>query len=557
MKKEVLSFLIALLFLFPVMACASGSYAAGDMTKTAIMTSMEQGNQVAFHVALRQVTDEQPDEKQTALNSLLSKVSIDGIAYQTDGCLSMRVTVSAGDVHVLDVKTVQGSDGSYRVMSDLTGDTVFLVPATPSYGEMDVMQIIASMGADIQSSEPLFFDLPAKERLRITSGEVMMLLAQAVLGWVSHSQIEADGEMYVFDSTYLEPTDTRNEVAERMIGKVGAGQFGSLLWNIASNLDWQAGEFQRALADVLAENGVTRLQVRNVIDAMFPQVEIDPAEDFVQPTLAIQDGDAPCQYNDISYFFKKFTKFADKVWEESLDVDLLLTVSYDDYNDFVGLDAVLPKFTANLPYEGTFTYSVKTDENWQKLTTSHGELQISDHERVIGDYRHFNGEDVGGHNGNTFDGDFSVVDQTKNVTTGFGVSGEWTYDTGKVDENVYGEKTVGNGNLVLHLGEDVPVLAVKHEGLLKTTGTDFSYEAVTDLQTQDITIQTLVEMKQEPAEQSISIPEGETVDAFSADEKTIDAVRKQVETNLFMVLARIMSDQSLSQDVQGLLGVGQ
>ena len=558
MKKGFLSLLFVLLFLFPVIACASGSYAAGDMTKTAIMTSLEQGNQVAFHVALKQIFDEQPNEKQAALNNLLSKVSIDGTAYQTDGLMSLQVTARVGEVQVLDAKAVQASDGSYRVMTDVTGDTIFFVPATPSYGEMDVMQVISSMGTDIQSTDPSFYDLPAKERLRITSSEVMMMMAQAVLGWVSHSQIESDGEMYVFDSTYLEPTETRNEVAQRMIGKVGAGQFGSLMWNLASNLDWQAGEFQRALADVLAENGVTRLQVRNVVDAMFPQVTIDPAEDFVEPTHAIQDGNAPCQYGDISYFFKKLTRFADKVWEESLDVDLLLTVSYDDYNDFVGLDAVLPKFVPFLPYEGTFTYSSKTDENWQVLTTAHGELQISDHERVIGDYRHLNGEDIGGHNANTFAGDLSVVDQNKNAALGFGISGEWTYDTGVIEDNVYGEKTSGSGDLILHLGDDVPVLSAKHEGLLKTTGTDFSYEAVTEMRAfGEITIQTSVEMKQETAEHSISIPEGEMVDAFAVDKTTTDAIYKEVRTNLIVALARIMSDEEITQDIQVLLGTAQ
>ena len=557
MRKEFFSFLLVLLFLFPVIACASGSYAAGDMTKTAIMTSMEQGNQVSFHMSLRQILGDEPDVKQVALNDLLSKVSIDGIAYQKEGRMSLQATVKAGNVQVFDAKAVQTEDGSYRVMSDLTGDTIFLVPAAPSYGGMDVMQMIASMGTDIQSTDPSFHDLPADERLRITSSEVMMMLAQAVLGWVSHSQIEADGEMYVFDSTYFEPTDTRNEVAERMIGKVGAGQFGSLLWNVATNLDWQGGEFQRALADVLAEKGVTRLQVRNVVDAMFPQVNIDPAEDFVEPTHAIQNGNEPCQYNDISYFFKKFTRFADKIWEESLDVDLLLTVSYDDYSDFVGLDAVLPKFTKSLPYEGTFTYSVKTDENWQKLTTSHGELQISDSDRVIGDYRHFDGEDVGGHNANTFDGDLSIVDRDKKVTSGFGISGEWTYDTGLVEEGVYGEKTVGNGELILHLGEDIPAIAAKHEGLVKTTGSDFSYEAVTELQIfGETTIQTRLEMKQEATDTSISIPDGEAVNAFAADEKTMNTVQKQVTTNLTGVLFKLMLDQELKQDIQILLGTG-
>ena len=92
---------------------------------------------------------------------------------------------------------------------------------------------------------------------------------------------------------------------------------------------------------------------------------------------------------------------------------------------------------------------------------------------------------------------------------------------------------------------------------MKTTGSDFSYEAVTELRIfGGTTIQTQLEMKQEAAETSISIPDGEAVNAFAADEKTMNTVQKQVTTNLTGVLFKLMLDQELKQDIQILLGTG-
>ena len=73
-----------------------------------------------------------------------------------------------------------------------------------------------------------------------------------------------------------------------------------------------------------------------------------------------------------------------------------MIVSYDDNGGTVGFDAVVPLITEGWPFEGDFTYSIKTDEHGQRLHTSHGELQVYDNNRVIGNLSMKFGQDVNG-----------------------------------------------------------------------------------------------------------------------------------------------------------------
>ena len=92
------------------------------------------------------------------------------------------------------------------------------------------------------------------------------------------------------------------------------------------------------------------------------------------------------------------------MWENSTDNVLKMIVSYDDYGSTVGFDAELPQFTEVLPYEGAFTYSIKHDENEQPTLTSHGELQLLNERRVVGDLTARSGLDVNGVNDSGLNG---------------------------------------------------------------------------------------------------------------------------------------------------------
>ena len=379
MKKRILSLVLsAVMLLTPVVSLAEdavSNYSAGDLTMTAISESYTAGNQLNLNAVLGLDLEEgETDERALALSKLLASAQLHMSFYDDFGTDRIHAQLNIGDVTLLSADALIYEDGSAQVMSNLTGKLVLAFPA----GGMNAAQPAHTMADfDLTTDEgyEAFYALPATERLAITGSDMISLLINHLLGWVSFTQM-ATGELYTFDDTYLEATQTRDAVAQRMLGKLDGYDFNRLLWNVASTVADTTGDFQHALADVLADMGVTRCQARVFIDSLFTQEVIDPAKDYVQTSYYIVENNdmSPIQYDDVSYFFKKLQKCTDRLWCESTDNVLTMDVSYDDFGGMVGFDAHLPIFTNLLPYEGDFTYSIKTDDNWQRLHTSHGEL---------------------------------------------------------------------------------------------------------------------------------------------------------------------------------------
>ncbi|MBR1709283.1 MAG: hypothetical protein IJ719_10705 [Clostridia bacterium] len=552
MKKALALMMAAMMALIPVLAGASGSYAAGDLTATAILDGLEAGNQIWFHLGIKdgEIAEQSP-ETMDALNTLLAMFSLDGKAYMTFGETVISGTAKLDETELLQFILSVSEDGTARLSTSLTDDSVFLLGSINAMGGFDLNKIIYSVGENDYSGE--FKSLPAWDRLRISSVDMLTLFIFSVLSWTSGNQIDMDNQFYVFDNdTFFEATDTRDEVASRMIGTITADQFCALFWDYASLVDSDAGYFQRALADYLAEQGVTRLQFRAVVDALFPNIQIDPETDYVEPTHIIPDDGALCQYNDVSYLFKKLVRFTDLMWEESTDETLSLIVSFNDYNETVGFDAVLPKFTTVLPYEGSFTYSKHTDEDWQVLNSAHGELQISDKERVIGDYAHLNGEDVDGYNGNTFDADLSVVNQESGKRNGFAINGEWSYEVDNTAQ-YYTESLAGSGKLTLHLdGNDIIPVSAKMTGLTDTAGNAFALNADASVSLMETaTFNLNIEMGQEMVTE-ITLPQGEEYDVTAMDQESIDALQAKITNNATAVLAKLITNQKVMQALNAL-----
>ena len=82
MKEGLIFFLLVLVMILPGMAYASGSYVAGDLTKTAISDSLEQGKQIHYQISLKGKNTDNSTEWQKAFDDILSRISIDGTVYQ-------------------------------------------------------------------------------------------------------------------------------------------------------------------------------------------------------------------------------------------------------------------------------------------------------------------------------------------------------------------------------------------------------------------------------------------------------------------------------------------
>ena len=423
MKRRILSFVLsAVMLLTPAMSVAeaAGNYYAGELTATAIGDSYMAGNQLNLNAVLGLDLDESvQDATLSALANLLAKSTLHMSFYDDFGTARIHAQLDTDDITLLSADAMVYEDGSVQVMSNLTGKLVLALPAAAE-GETVTM---ADFDMNTPEGVAAFRELDPMQRLKITGNDMISLVINHVLGWVSYMQMDNDGEFYTFDDTYLDATEVRDPVAQRMHGKIKADSFNTLLWNIATTVADTTGEFQQALTDLLAEKGVTRYQSRIFTDSIFQKEWLDPAIYFVQPSGLIIDNkdESPIQYGDVSYFFKKMQKCTDQLWENSTDGVMTMTVSYDDFGGMVGFDAFVPVFTTELPYEGNFTYSIKTDDAWQRFHTSHGELQVFDNNRVVGDLDIQFGQDVDGVNHSHFKGQADVLNQNEGTSAGIGV----------------------------------------------------------------------------------------------------------------------------------------
>ena len=428
LKNKVTAFgLSAAMLLSPAASLAESNYAAGELTTTAISDSYVAGNQLNLSAGFRlelgdvvkSLSDKKLEKKLDAVVSLMEATELHMSFYDDFGTARIHAEIETDGLTIFSADALAYANGSVQIMTNLTGKLVLALPegALASANFEGLLSGVPGKSAD----DPDFDDYPAMERLRITASDVGVLMLSHLLGWVSGTQMDT-GELYVFDDTYLDATETRDAVAQRMVGTIDADKFNTLFWNISATICETQGKFQQAIADVLAENGVTRYQARQVIDSIFKDEEIDPAVDYVQPSHAVADDGALCTYNDVSYFFKKLVKYTNNAWEYSTDNVLKMIVSYDDFGETVGFDAEMPQFTEVVPYEGAFTYSVKHDENEQPIVTSHGELQLLNDQRLIGDVKAKGGLDVNGVKDSSLNGYLDLKDTKADTAMGLGVN---------------------------------------------------------------------------------------------------------------------------------------
>lgn len=555
MKRRILSFVLsALMLLMPVASVAEeamNSYYAGELTATAIGDSYYAGNQLNLNAVLGLDLDETiTDETLLAAANLLSKVKLNMSFYDDFGTARIRANLDVDDLTLLSADALVYEDGSAQVMSNLTGKLVLAMPAA---AEDDGM---APSLADYNLNNPeelaAFRALPAEDRLAITGADMLSLLINHLLGWVSYMQVDNDGEFYTFDDTYLEATEVRDPVAQRMNGKIKADSFNTLLWNIATTVADSTGEFQQALADWLADNGVTRYQARVFTDALFTKETIDPALDFVQPSYYIieEKDESPITYNDVSYFFKKLQKCTQLLWDTSTANVMTMTVSYDDFGEMVGFDAFVPPFTTELPYEGDFTYSIKTDDAWQRFHTSHGELQVYNNNRVVGDLDMQFGQDVDGVNHSHFIGQLDVLDQDEGTSLGFGVDGSLDFEVAANEDGT--ESETFEGRLLLNVrenAEDGALVSATVSGMTTASLDNVAMGATGALGVAGLGMLVAdVTLEQGEYEEETFVG-GQAIDMSVIDDAQKDLIKKEVMTQAAKLSLSLMAKPDVLSDL--------
>ena len=538
----------AALLLTPAAAFAGDEWAApaGEVTTTAIRESYIAGEQINLSASLGLETAlsgeelgamldmdaETAQKKLDAVTSLLEKCTLELSFYDDFGTARIHGSLMLDGVKLISGTALLFEDGSMQLMTNLTGQMVLTLPAG-TFSKGETIDLFSLMYGDFGGTygETPEGETTAQERLRAATAELMVTVLSHLLGWVSGVQMET-GELYVFDDTYLEPTDVRDGVAQRMIGKIYSGDFIGLFWQTVVTIRDNCGKFQEALADYLAECGVTRYRVRQVVDGMFPDQVMDPAVDWVQPSASIYDDGALCTKDDVAYAIKKLAKWIDDIWYDAIETDLSMIVSYDDYGSMVGFDATVPKFVESLPYEGSFTYSIKTDDNWQRRHTSHGEMQVFDGNRIVGDLSMQFGEDVDGVNANSFVGAVDVVNKDAGTSVGVGVDSGLVFTAVDAEDGSRGERLEGRAALQLRSGsEALSLLNADIAGETTTGEQGFAVDANAGLDIAGMAKLTANLVLAQAEYEDIEFAGGEAVDLTALDEAQLERIKKTVVGN--------------------------
>ena len=546
LKQRLTALLLSAgMLLAPEASLAEGeSYTipSGEVTTTALSDAYVGGEQINVTadfelstlldgdtLAMLLDTDaETAGKKLEALIRLVDKCTLSLSFYDDFGTARVHADLALGNTSLFSGTALIAEDGSAQIMTNLTGSLVLALPAGTFTGtSFDVMDLLyGDFSAEVDDSVP-FTELPAKERLRITTTDTLVMIVQHLLGWVSGTQMET-GELYTFDDTYLDATDTRDAVAQRMIGKISTYSFMRLLNNIATTLRDDQGLLQQAIADVLAENGVTRYQVRQVVDSLLVNETIDPAQDWVQPSSAIADDGALCELDDIAYFFKKLHKSTTRMMVDHTDETMSMIVSYDDYGGMVGFDATVPKINAQWPFEGDFTYSIRTDDNWQRIHTSHGELQVYNNNRLVGDLSLQFGEDVDGLNANHAVGQLDVVNLDDGSSKGLGLVSSLDF-TASGEAEARTEGFEGRAAIQLRTdGEGFDVLSGSVTGETKTQDDAFTISADAGVSLAGMVDLTAHLTAENVEAEDVSFSGGEAVDLSDPTEEQIQRVKDEI-----------------------------
>lgn len=543
--------LSVLMLVMPVASVAEEAvigFSAGDLTGTAIAESYAAGMQLNVSADFAVELEEDVTDKQVqALASLLAKSTLNLSFYDDFGTARIRAELVTDGVTLATADALVFEDGSAQIMSSLTGKYVMTVPAGAFAGR----SLDELMGIEVGSEE--FNALDIKDRLKIMAIDANSTFLNLLLGWVSSTQMET-GELYTFDNEPLDATPTRDAVAQRMIGKISTYDFMYFLWNVVSAFRDDQGPMLQATADILAELGVTRYQARQVIDALLTEETIDPATDFVQTSWSVQDDGSLCMLDDVQYFMRKLEKSVDNLSYLSTDLPMSMIVSYDDNGQMVGFDADVPLITEGWPFEGSFFYSIKTDENAQRLHASHGELQVSEEDRLVGDLNIQFGQDIGGVKQSGFSGTLDLNGKDGGVK-GIGISAGLTSqveagESGESIETFEGELAVSRHDD----GEKADALTAAITGETVLTDETLTLSAQTSLEAAGLG-SAAVSLTMEQSEFDEAVFEGGVaVDVTNMTDEELGALKNEVTMQAAKVSLGLIMHPGVLSDLMTLIG---
>lgn len=399
MKKRILSLVISMVMLLtPVFSLGEEMAAAcpaGALMPAAVIGAYSAGGQVDLDVKLALApASETPDEVTKAVVTLLDKFQLQVSAHQEEDAAAVYAVVDIDPVNLLTANVRLHEDSTVEAMTSFTGNYVLTLPA----GALEKEEAAANVSLrdfDLESEEGLavFRALPAMDRIKLLLGDGGPQMLSKLMGWVTMTQMTSGGQLFAFDETPVEATENRGPVARRMVIKVKAASFAQLLSTLVSQLGEAPAELPVAIADLLAEAGITRAQAQMAAQAIFAQEEADPAAAMDESLLT-----APVQGEDVALVLQQLTKLMEVVCANPTENEISIVISFGEQGGLAGVDVDLQQFTTLLPFAFKAAYSSKADENAKLLHNVQLESQINPENKVVVNADVKLGQDVNGKN---------------------------------------------------------------------------------------------------------------------------------------------------------------
>jgi len=195
----------------------------------------------------------------------------------------------------------------------------------------------------------------------------------------------------------------------------------------------------------------------------------------------------------------------------------------------VGFDATVPPIATCWPFEGDFAYSIKTDDDWQRFHTSHGELQVYNNNRIIGDLDIQLGQDVNGVNHSHFIGQADMVNQKASGSLGFGVDAGMDFavtvgDEGQESETFEG-RAVLNGR---QNGENIPFVSATVSGMTTVQEDAFVMNATGALGIEGAGMLVADVQLEQGEYEEVAFAGGQAIDLSAMDDAQKDMLKKEI-----------------------------
>ena len=172
---------------------------------------------------------------------------------------------------------------------------------------------------------------------------------------------------------------------------------------------------------------------------------------------------------------------------------------------------------------------MKHDENEQALTTTHGELQLYNDNRLVGDLTAKIGQDVHGMSESSLNGYLDLCNTADGSSVGFGVNGASNFTVEKNDNNEDTEAFTGSLGLSLRKdGENSKSAVTAFEGKTVTDGNSFTTNADVSLAVTDWAKLTANVTLEQVEYEEIAFAGGQAIDVTNISGEEIEKIKSEV-----------------------------